>query len=202
MAGNENLIDRKVTKDNQTNGTQKTQIADPNNPGRSAEIDVLAKYLIFILSTHHQIHEGIDFSHSSQVTLGNGATRQFIFVTPNITRWAHFNLSMARSSGEANISIHEGVTADADGTSITPINSNRNSATTSVMTLTHTPTNPVGTTLIFEEHWGNGKNIGGQSGIRSEMNFKQNTRYLITITSEIAANDVSWVLNWYEHLNV
>lgn len=170
--------------------------------GRDVELDVLGKYLISIASTHHQIHEGITYSHSGQDDLNSGASKQFIIVTPNNTRWVHFNLALARSSGEANFKLHEGVTVVSDGTSVTPLNENRNKADASVVTLTQDPVEAVGALLIHENHWGSGRNVGGEAGARKERILRQNTRYLVTIESEAATNDINWELNWYEHLNV
>lgn len=181
-------------------GSQKTLIVDIL--GRVAELDVLGKYLIFINSVHHQRHEGITYGHSGQADLNSGSSKQFIIVTPNTTRWLHFNLALARSSGEANFILHEGVTTTSDGTPITPLNVNRNFPDASVATVTQDPVDAVGILQLHENHWGSGRNVGGSTGERNEEIFRQNTRYLITLTSEAATNDFNWFLNWYEHLNV
>lgn len=146
---------------------------------------------------HHEIHGGRAFVYCEQNTLGNEGTRDILLVTPNTTRWSHLTFGF-RSSGEANFVFYEGTTTSDDGTAVTPMNRNRNSDHTAGMLVYHTPTVSAVGTQLCTRHFGAGRTPGEERGI-SEWVLRQNTKYLIRVTSEAASNDISSAFDWYEH---
>lgn len=161
-------------------------------------IDAIANGLNVILTEHHEIHEGESYYHSSFVDLAGTASRQFILVTPDTAARMHFVYEVSFEN-ESTVTITEGVSTDADGTAITELNRDRNSANTTTAVLTHTPTNPTGGTSIEDGSAGSGQKVGGLKRDEDEKILKQNTKYLINITNNSAtASKTSWVFNWYQ----
>jgi hypothetical protein len=149
---------------------------------------------------HHEIHCGDSFVVSRSVDLGNGATDTIIINVPNEAVKLYHLVVEVNTEAEADFNIYEGATTAADGTALTSVNRDRNSALTSSLAITHTPTTPAGGTLIYTEHWGAGRSAGGESRGQQEFILKNNTKYRITITnSTTTANYISWKLNYYIH---
>jgi hypothetical protein len=147
---------------------------------------------------HHELHAGKAFVVHAENTIASGASINITFTTPNTLRWLHA-VPRARCSGEANLTINEGVTA-ASGTSFTPVNRNRNSAEAAGPTdVVITATVSDKGTEIFAEHFGAGQNRGGESRGTEEWLLKQNTKYSFIVLSEAASNDCELILDWYEH---
>lgn len=151
---------------------------------------------------HHEIHEGDAFFAIDSYEIPNASDRDYIIVTPNTTRWAHW-ITGVDGNAEFSLDFYEGVSTDADGTSITSYNNDRNSGTTATALLYHTPTNPTGGTLITSMTFGSGRSVGGQARQDQELILKQNTKYrlLITNTALGTANQINTNFIWYEHTN-
>jgi len=153
---------------------------------------------------HHEIHGGSHFTISDYETLGDGATADFVIVTPDTTKQAHL-LIEAGGSGLVKIDEYEGVTEDGDGTTITPKNNNRNSSNTSTIVVRKGATVTGLGTRLGGAQAGAGGNVNqqrpGSGGRESEFVLKQNTKYLFRITSGAASNNISYSLDWYEHTN-
>lgn len=147
---------------------------------------------------HHETHAGSHFDYCEQVALGNGSARDLLIVTPDTLTWSHL-LFRIRSSGESNYNLYEGAVTSNDGTQVVTFNRNRNSAGTANTLIYHTPTVGTTGTSICMQHFGAGQRSGGDERGDNEWVLKQNTKYLLRITSEAAANDVSTNINWYEH---
>lgn len=183
---------------NQTNGLQRTKIYDANYG--PAGIDSVTNALETIDYAHHEIHAGNSFSYCENNTLGVSGVRNILFVTPDTTKWCHF-LWNARATAETSVALYETTTTSNNGTGVTAYNHNRNSATNTGATLTHTPTITGDGTLLCVQHFGVGQRGGGETRAVHEWVLKQNTKYLIRVTSEAADNDVTLMLDWYEHTN-
>lgn len=186
--------------------SNKIQLQDPGDSARLARFDVLDKIPVFIPSSHSHIHSGHRFFYSELVTLALAAVRDILLVTPDTINWAHFTELSIAGNKETNVKVYEGTTTSADGTGLTEINRNRNSATVSTTVLTHTPTITDVGALIFEVQFGEAtgpasSRAGGAGATRQEVILKQNTKYLIRITSAANDNDISNFFDWYEHTN-
>lgn len=161
-------------------------------------IDAATEALIFVPWDEHELHDGDLFTFCENVTLGNGATRAFIINVPNTNKWPHMVIHV-RSTGEANYVIYEGTTTSSDGTAVSEWNRNRNSTTTNLTQISHTPTITSTGTVFCTEHFGSGQQFGGEARGENEIILKQNTKYLLLLTSEAADNDLTTKLVWYEH---
>lgn len=151
---------------------------------------------------HHKIHEGNSYVVSDVNDLANGASFDYLLTTPNTTVWAHLFL-VIQSEAEASYILYENPTITLAGTGMTAYNRDRNSSNTATTTVEHTPTVGAVGTQIFEEHWGVaiGGGIAGINRGLKEFVLKQNEEYLLRVTNETAsANQVSVILNWYEHV--
>jgi hypothetical protein len=151
---------------------------------------------------HHEIHGGSHFYVADYTDLGSGSTYNIVIATPNTTKWAHLVFEFNHEL-ETTIVITEGISTDADGTAITEVNNDRNSATTATTVFTHTPTNPTGGTVIWQQRLGSGRKEGGGSRNDNEIILKQNTKYLVAFTnnSGSASSLTNWWFEWYEHTN-
>jgi hypothetical protein len=158
---------------------------------------VISNNALAVIETDHQlIHDGKSFVVSGQEILASSATRIISFLSPNSDLRSHIAVSV-RSTGEANFKIYENSTITG-GSSITPINRNRNSSVLSESVLKLNPVINVQGNLLFEDHFGAGINRSGESRTQSEFILNKNTLYTIVTTSETASNEVTVVINWYE----
>lgn len=181
--------------------TIKGWIAD--NIARVCRVDGATHSLQTIDYGHHEIHSGSAYWYLDSVGLGSGATQDYLITTPNTTSWDHVLLDIVHSA-VATVSLYEG--ADRIGTTLQTIyNHNRNSLNTAATTI-HKGTSG-GTTdgaLIMQYTFGSttgSSKLGG--GVRNdeEIIWKQNTKYILRLSS--ATNGQLFVshLHWYEHTN-
>jgi hypothetical protein len=153
---------------------------------------------------HHEIHAGSAFNFQEVITLGSGATQDYLITVPDTTKWPHFGYSVEGGAG-VTVEIYEG--ADRTGTTAqTIVNRNRNSATTATTTLHKGQSGGTtdGTRIVWRKS-GTGVSGGraaGNAGEGQERVLKRNTKYLLRITSAAASNDVSISLDWYEHTDL
>lgn len=157
--------------------------------------------LIVVDFEHHEIHEGDHFFVAGVTAMGLNGTIDFLFTTPNTTKWSHMTFSILGNAGGVNIKMYESANTSG-GTAVTAINNNRNSAVTSTATVKTNPTTitTLGT-LIYEAESGVNRGAGFIDRAR-EIVLKQNTSYVFRITSLAAANNVSYAGEWYEHTNL
>lgn len=174
-----------------------------DSDGIPSEVDNTTHTLQIIDYEHHEIHAGSHFFYTDSVTLASSGTQDYLITTPNTTKWAHF-IFLASGSAITQIQIYEGT--DKSGTTPqTVFNSNRNSATVSTVTI-HKGTSGGSTdgTLIWQRKSG-AATQQSRSGMEATRNaekiLKQNTKYIIRITSGTADNLTNLQLDWYEHTN-
>lgn len=149
--------------------------------------------------SHHEIHDGSHYYYADYALNQAVSTEiEFIFVTPDTSKWAHLLFSASSSDG-ITVELYEGSTGIVGGTSITPRNNNRNSTNTSVITLTKDPVSIAGDGTRAAGFVAGGTRTAGNVERESEFLLKQNETYLVRITSLANANDISWDAEWYEH---
>jgi hypothetical protein len=167
-------------------------------------VDSFAPSYISIDEAHHEIHDGDSYFFQDPISLNNGVAQDYLITTPNDTDWHHWRFAIDFLF-VTQLQLFEG--ADRTGTTLQSIQkSNRNSANTSAMTI-HKGTSGGTTdgTLIFPYKsglsTGSGANHitsgGGLSG-RSEIILKQNTKYILRITSSTDSNLINVGFDWYE----
>lgn len=156
---------------------------------------------------HHELHEGNHYFLAATTTLDSAST-DFLdigILTANTTTWANMAFSVS-SVGQTTFTVYEGAAlfAVSDGTAITPINNNRNSANTSAMTLVSNPAyTAAASDQLFQQVIGadGGAALikGGLIDRNKEIILKQNTYYIFRMDSGSSANLISYTAEWYEH---
>ena len=168
--------------------------------GKSANVvgvDSSTQTIQTIDYAHHEIHDGSYFKASATSDLSINNTLDFLLVTPNTTKWGHFFFTVENES-EADMKVYEANVLTSNGTAVSAINKNRNSATTASITAFLYPS--IGSTgsQIYTWHSGSGRGGGGSDRNDDEWILKQNSNYLMRITAT-AAGWVAIRAAWYEH---
>ena len=163
-------------------------------------IDSITHILSAIESEHGTIHDGKHFYINSYVTLNNGETLILALTTP-ASKKIHFVYEVA-STGEIIIEFYEGSNISG-GTSITPVNNNRNSSVVSEITVVKDPTVNSYGTKIGELKWGTSgtkfiPTIGGGFSRTNEVILKISTTYIVKISSGTDGNIINYIGSWYE----
>lgn len=182
-------------KYNPTDGSAKTQIVDL--AGNIAEIDGVTKTLQTMNYEHHEIHEGNHYNYADYDNdVASSEIINFVMTTPNTATRIHFYFNIFSSLG-ATLELFEGTVATG-GASIAPRNNERNSDNESTVTLVKDPT------ITNDGVRASGFLVGanreaGMIDRDREFVLKQNTSYLVRITSLANSNGISWDAEWYEH---
>ena len=172
-------------------------------PLLNKSIESFTGYMGVIDSDHAYVHQGLAFT--AVVNTGViSALYKISFKTPTVAsgKFVHWRPCCITSSAEyCKIEIYEGDTFSS-GTTVVPINRNRNSSTaTTVQTFAKGTTVTLSGTLI--ESTGIGSTgiptarAGGASGAEQELLLKQNESYSIGITPAGATTCI-FNLFWYE----
>ena len=157
-----------------------------------------------ITETHieNAIHEENHYYMEGFTTLNSGDTLYVKLVTPDTAIRAHFRWTIV-SSGILETELYEGASGGmTGGSSITPLNNERNSSNASTITITKGVTAPTstGTTISSIKVGGTGfKTVtGGDANREDELILKQNTIYCRKFESSSDDNIISFRANWIE----
>lgn len=168
---------------------------------RLRQYDRYVHALTAINSTHRVIHDGMGFHATTRKTALAAAASFDILLVSGALR-PHLNgVLFSVTGGPCDIKTYEGTTTSADGTSITIFNRNRNSSTTAVATLFHTPTvTDVGTLIHDRLSPSAGKDTGNLTPtLGEEWVLALSTKYLVRITNNSGAPiDITMEALWYE----
>jgi hypothetical protein len=148
---------------------------------------------------HHELHIGNHYTAADVATLNLAETSEFIIRTPNVAELAHL-LNNHRSQGEAKMEIFRAPTLTDDGTPITINNRNDNfNGSSSGVSIFVGPTiSSDGTALPgFDQHFGSGQNIPGETRSINEIVLLPDTDYLIRLTSESNNNEINCSFDFY-----
>ena len=163
-----------------------------------AIVDVVSRCLAVVDIAHWRIHRGEHYEIVDYVDLTAAGSREFIFVTPNTDVRIHFVHEISFEK-ESTVVMTRGVATSNDGTLVPSFNNDHNSANTSVMVVTHTPSGVSGGTVILQHRKGDGNKAGGLSRGENENILLKNTKYSIKITDQSAQNSLTnWSYEWYE----
>jgi hypothetical protein len=172
--------------------------------GFSNSIDRITDVPLTIDYAHHEIHAGAAYHLTHSALRANSEVVDVYLKTGIVTAQAHMIISIDVALA-ATLEIYEDSTmVDAPANRITPFNLNRSSSRTSQLTCCHTPTGTETGTRLILHYIGNTSQgattgTGGQGGARNEIILRNNTAYLIRITSRSNGNSCTVVLDWYEH---
>jgi hypothetical protein len=153
--------------------------------------------------------QGKEFFYSEAFLLAETTdSRDYVFVTPNTTEWAHFTFH-ASGSAITEISLWEDteLTTTSDYTLLTTYNNNRNSTDTADCLLYQTPLNATATdsgTRLIHEKSGSATQQSKDSmdaGYADELFLKQNSYYRISYGTETTGNLCNLKVQWHEHTN-
>lgn len=161
-------------------------------------IDASTNSLQVVDYAHHEVHGGNHYYIEGYTTLGVSGTLYVKLVTPDTTKWPHFQWEIG-SSGILTTTLVEDPTGGMTGGSgVTIFNNNRNSDNTSGLTITSGVTAPTGGTIISQSYFGS-KAAGGTHDRDDEIILKQNATYCRTFLSGTASNIINFKASWYEH---
>lgn len=169
-------------------------------------IDTATRSVEMITHEHNEVHEGEHYFVDSYADIAINHVYELTFLMPNTTKWIHWTWEL-QCEAETLYQIYEGasVITPLSGT-ITPLNSNRNSANTSgtvlkyedhaTLAVANTKTDVTSATLIESGIIGSGRTAG--IDMRShEIILKQNTLYVLRATAT-AAGYQNYKMQWYE----
>jgi hypothetical protein len=155
---------------------------------------------------HHEVHAGNYYRSGMNYSLANGEVATYAVVTPDSSTWAHMSWELS-ASADGTFTVLENVSNLSGGATLTPLNHNRNSTTTSDMACTRGMTGddlitPTGGTPILNATLPTGKGSVLSRDLGQEFILKQNSTYLFRYTNGTSANVIQLVLEWYEHENI
>ncbi len=175
---------------------------DKTIPANSEQIDFETNYMnrvssnFIIVNTieHSRIHEGKHFyAYRNELGVGMGTNRDFLLITPNTSTRIHLFFDI-NSTKIFSYYLYEGTTVSANGTAMTALNNERNSANAASLLVYRAPTiTTVGTELLS-----NNTNALRTFSRDEEFVLKQNTLYLLRLTSNDNNNNIFTELVWYE----
>jgi len=168
---------------------------------RPIGVDLVTQALLTLDYAHHEVHEGSHFFYTNSLDLGSGISQVYLLTTPDTTKWVHMTFNYEHIA-VLQFALFEG--ADRVGTTLqTAFNNNRNSLNTPGLVV-HKGISG-GTTDgvqmvndLFGYSSGNSR-VGGGDRNDHELLLKQNTKYLIRLTSSTADQLIVLRLIWYEH---
>ena len=166
-----------------------------------AGLDSMSRAIQFVDFAHSRVHDGSHFLYTDAVELASGGTQDYLLTVANTTKWPHMVFSLD-GSAITQFELYEG--ADRTGAVAQTLgSSNRNSTTMPGLTI-HKGT-AGGTTDGNRVHFYKGGTSTNQSRSEStsgnheeEIILKQNTKYILRVTSFINANLTNVMLSWYE----
>ena len=172
-------------------------------------MDASTNSLQTVTYEHHEIHSGSHFFVVGYQDLSINNVLDFTWQMPNTTKWTHWKWKISVES-ETLWQVYEGATATNPLTNtVTPLNNNRNSATTSGTTMKYelqadlaaanADTNVSGATLIESGIAGAGKDAGNEAR-DDEIVLDQNGLYCLRSTAS-AAGYINFSMQWYEHVD-
>ena len=149
-------------------------------------IDPYTRGLVNVAYPHYQTHQGN--AYAAQVTdesLSATDTLKMLMITADSTDWVHLVWGL-NVTGEATIQFLEAVTVSAEGTAVTALNRNRNSANTPGTTVKKNPTvTDNGTQLISLYCGTTGLHINEAQISQNECEWilKPDTKYVLALTA-------------------
>ena len=189
-----------------TAGAPRVYIHGTNRWGDPTPIlaDTGTHALVQISHAHHEVHGGNAFRYTDSITLAAAATQDYVLTVPDTAKWPHFQFSV---DGTAITTVEVFRATDRTGTTLqSTFNANENSATTAGLTI-HKGASGGTTdgTSIYKYSSGTATGSSKMNGITaysSERVLKQNTKYILRITSGTNGNLCNLHCEWYEHTSL
>ena len=171
-------------------------------------IDASTHSIQTITYEHHEIHGGSHYFVGGVQDLSINQVLDFTWQMPNTTKWIHWVWKLSTES-ETAWYIYENVTATNPlANSITPYNSNRNSANTSATTMLYevqtnlananTDTDVTAPAILLDSGISGAGKDSGNENRSDEIIMKQNTLYCLRAIASTAGY-INFHMKWYEH---
>lgn len=163
-------------------------------------LDSVSGALQVIDYEHARVHSGKAFLVNGKHSINNAATDYYLLKVPAASYPHLRQVKITGTGGPMDIYLFESPTTSADGTGMTEINYNRNSANAPTMTVFADPTvSADGTELEYLLVTGTKHDTGLSEGEQIEFVLKPSTNYLVKVTNN-SGSTVSYALKlfWYE----
>ena len=174
-----------------------------NNTISNLPTDSATGALEVIDYAHHEVHSGTHYKYKDYYMINKGASKIFLFKTPDTAKLSHMTLSFEAVSSSVNVILYEDCTYSSIGTLEPVINRNRNYNDTNTALLYENPILSSNGVELESGIYGAGKNSnGGGTRDQEEIVYKRNTNYCVIITEQnVADTNVNILFDWYEHEN-
>ena len=177
------------------------------------EVNIVESYVndgvfdafITIAPPHHELHEGNHFEIAGSFSLASADTSLIVFDVADTTKYSHMLFSFDVLAA-TTIVISEGGAYIRAPDTLNIVNNDRNSSTVSVMDTVFAIYNDstlisrYGTTL-FTHTLGASQKTAGSLMRESELILKNDSLFVVKITSDAASNKVDYEFLWYEHIS-
>ncbi len=171
---------------------------------QSPRIDVGTHTLQTIDYAHHEVHAGSHYFYQDSVELGATGVQNYLITVPDTTAWPHMTFAMD-GSAITQFELYEATDkAGSVDASSKIFNNNRNSSNVAGVTIAKGLTGGTtdGTLLkTYKDGSSSGGSKTSSSTREGEVILKQNTKYILRVTSSTAANLTNVKMEWYEHTN-
>ena len=162
-------------------------------------IDGYTNAIKTVAYAHSEIHSGSHYSVCDySLGLSTADELEFAITTPDSLKEVNMLFKLYASDG-ATLDVYEGASSVVGGTTVTPMNNNRNSANASILTIKYNPTSITDGTKKEGFLAGAGRGESGIASREDEIILKTNETYLFRITSLGNSNSISYCAGWYEH---
>ncbi len=175
-----------------------------DSESRVPRIDSASHALKAIELEHSRLHDGNHFTYTQvDADFDIADAVELLIVAPNTTTWAHMIISVAAGL-DTNVKLSESATHTVLAAQ-TAYNNNRNSATANTTTINTHNNDGADGTVIEEIQFGISTGAGANSNVgggasRGDLEWllKQNTKYLLVVTSGTDNSVLSIRISWYE----
>lgn len=168
------------------------------------QMDNTSHGLIAVTHEHNKLHEGDAFRYTDSVTLAAAGVQDYLLTVADNTKWPHFQFTVD-GTAVTTVQVYRGT--DKTGTTLqSTFNADENSTTVAGLTV-HKGVSGGTTdgTLIYTYSSGTSSGAAKSSGIGAaaeERILKQNTKYIIRVTSGTNGNLTNMHMEWYEHIRL
>lgn len=166
-------------------------------------IDPTANALKTTSEAHHEVHEGNHFEVAGSFSLASGDTSLIVFDVADSIKYSHMVFAFDVLAA-TTIVISEGGAYIRAPDTLNVVNNNRNVSILSIMDtvfVIHNDSTLIsryGTTL-FTHTLGAGQKTAGTLKREAELILKNDSLFVVKITSDAASNKVDYEFLWYEH---
>lgn len=198
------LIDTGLRKFTDGGAHSLLQGTDSSGVPRNVRVDTVTNSMMTIDHGHHEVHDGDAYRYADSVTLGAAAIQDYLLTVADTTSWPHFTFSV---DGTAITTVEVFRATNKVGTTLqATFNANENSTNTAGLTIHKAVSGGTtdGTRLfVYSSGTASGSSKSDGAGVYgTERILKQNTKYIIRITSGTTGNLCNFRAEWYEHTSL